>query len=270
MINNIDIAYDEYKNKPLFSWIDINVTELCNRQCKFCPRNDPYIYPNQNLFISLKLCKKISKELKKINYKGGVSICGHGEPLLHSNIIEIISIFKNFYTILSTNSDLLDENLIKKLFTKDLTILSINLYNNGDKIEYYKDIFIKNNIKSDKVIIRKRWNPNNTIITNRAGILKSKNNIIIENNPCFYLAYSMQIDWNGDILLCIQDFNKKIKFGNLYVDSLLKIWFDSDMKKYRKKLLKGDRDIYPCKNCDTDGKIKGGLHSKMWNEIYDN
>ena len=28
-------------NIPLFSWIDINITELCNRKCVFCPRINP-------------------------------------------------------------------------------------------------------------------------------------------------------------------------------------------------------------------------------------
>ena len=36
------------ENTPLFSWIDINITELCNRKCVFCPRINPEIYPNLN------------------------------------------------------------------------------------------------------------------------------------------------------------------------------------------------------------------------------
>ena len=31
----------------------------------------------------------------------------------------------------------------------------------------------------------------------------------------------MTIDWNGDILVCMQDWNKKIKFGNIQANSLL-------------------------------------------------
>ena len=29
-----------HDGKPLFSFIDINPTELCNRTCVFCPRHD--------------------------------------------------------------------------------------------------------------------------------------------------------------------------------------------------------------------------------------
>ena len=52
------------KERPLFSWIDINLTELCNRKCIFCPRVDEAIYPNQRLHITEKLIQKILDELK--------------------------------------------------------------------------------------------------------------------------------------------------------------------------------------------------------------
>ena len=38
---------------PLFSWVDLNPTELCNRRCVFCPRKDDTFYPNQNLHVDL-------------------------------------------------------------------------------------------------------------------------------------------------------------------------------------------------------------------------
>ena len=32
----------------------------------------------------------------------------------------------------------------------------------------------------------------------------------------------MTIDWNGDVLVCMQDWNKKIKFGNIQANTLLR------------------------------------------------
>ena len=54
-----------YNDKPLFSFIDINPTELCNRTCEFCPRFDPKIYPNQNLHMDIDIANKIREELEK-------------------------------------------------------------------------------------------------------------------------------------------------------------------------------------------------------------
>ena len=52
------------EDRPLFSWIDINITELCNRKCIFCPRVDPDKYPNQNINMSIDLAKNIGSQLE--------------------------------------------------------------------------------------------------------------------------------------------------------------------------------------------------------------
>ena len=38
-----------YAGFPLFSFIELNINELCNRVCPFCPRANPEKYPNQNI-----------------------------------------------------------------------------------------------------------------------------------------------------------------------------------------------------------------------------
>ena len=37
--------------------IEINLTELCNRKCVFCPRVDPKIFPNRKKKDILKILK---------------------------------------------------------------------------------------------------------------------------------------------------------------------------------------------------------------------
>ena len=50
----------ELESGPLFSWVDINPTELCNRTCSFCPRGIDY--PNQNLHITEEVIEKAKKD----------------------------------------------------------------------------------------------------------------------------------------------------------------------------------------------------------------
>jgi MoaA/NifB/PqqE/SkfB family radical SAM enzyme len=91
---------------PLFTWLDINPTELCNRKCDFCPRGDGASYPNQNLNISLNLCKKINNELIALNYQGAVVLSGYGEPMLHPKLVEMICILgNNIHLEMVTNGD---------------------------------------------------------------------------------------------------------------------------------------------------------------------
>ena len=82
LVNEVQII----DNKPLFSSLDINITELCNRKCVFCPRVNENEYPNQNLNIDLGLINKISEELINLNYQGEIVISGFGEPTLNKDL----------------------------------------------------------------------------------------------------------------------------------------------------------------------------------------
>ena len=35
-----------YKKKPIPSWIELSIIDVCNRTCSFCPKSDPKVAPN--------------------------------------------------------------------------------------------------------------------------------------------------------------------------------------------------------------------------------
>ena len=259
---------------PLFSWIDINPTELCNRKCEFCPRKDPAEYPNQNLNIPVELCKKIADELRNYDFKGGVIFSGHGEPLLHKDIVSLVRAFgTDIHTEVVTNGDKLNEALLRELFEAGLDILLVSMYDGPHQVDYFEKMFKKVGVSSDKYVLRDRWYgvkaDYGVKLTNRGGTVKEGyQEDVNEDRPCYYTHYSLQIDWNGDVLLCVQDFNKKIKFGNIYAQSLMEIWKSDAITKYRKRLSKGSRAIYPCNCCNVNGTLHGCNHAKLWDEIY--
>ena len=87
------------------------------RRCEFCPRKDPTEYPNQNLNMDIRLARKIAEELKEYQYKGGVMLCGYGEPLLNQEIAKLVGVFgQEIHTELATNGDKLCESLVTGLF----------------------------------------------------------------------------------------------------------------------------------------------------------
>jgi radical SAM protein with 4Fe4S-binding SPASM domain len=88
-------------------------------------------------------------------------------------------------------------------------------------------------------------------IVNRAGFLfdyESKN----RNKPCLQPYGQAVINWEGDVLLCCNDYYAKYTFGNLKEISLLESWNNVRFKKYRKILLEkgGRQKIDLCRNCD--------------------
>ena len=89
-----------YENFPLFSFIELNINELCNRKCPFCPRVNPKIYPNQNIHMDIEIVRIIAKQLKKLNFTGIVNISGTGEPVLTKYIVDIVKEFEYYWQLI--------------------------------------------------------------------------------------------------------------------------------------------------------------------------
>ena len=260
-----------HDNTPLFSWIDLNPTELCNRTCEFCPRVDSSLYPNQNLNISLDLCKKINNELKDLNYKGGLVLSGYGEPMLHPELIKMVKILGDeVHLEMVTNGDKLTTQIIQELFESGLNVMVVSMYDGPHQVDAFKKIFEEAKVSEDSYILRDRWysieEDYGVKLTNRAGVATEGEQSDVDlHRPCHYPFYSIMVDWNGDVMLCVQDWNKKVKMGNIASSSLLGVWQSSGFKKYRNMLKKGNRILAPCNQCNTNGTLHGANHLRSWN-----
>ena len=129
-----------FEGSPLFSWLEINPTELCNRTCTFCPRVDPDDYPNQNLNMTVDLAKKIADELLALDYQGSVAFSGYGEPLLTPNIEKIINQFGDINVEVVTNGDPLNKKMIKDLYAAGLNTIVVSLYDGPFQVDEFKKL----------------------------------------------------------------------------------------------------------------------------------
>ena len=266
----VDIV-QEKDGTPLFSWIDINVTELCNRKCVFCPRADSDFYPNLNLHMSIELATKIADELESIGYEGSVVFSGYSEPTLCPHFEDIIRIFpKTVRLELVTNGDNLSSEDFLRMYKAGIDHFVVSLYDGEHQVGKFKDIFAAASLDKNAYTLRDRWHTAEDAyglkLTNRAGAIDIGDQPeVVLTNPCNYPACSMTLDWNGDVLLCIQDWSKKVKFGNVATQSLMEIWKSSALHKYRMRLLRGDRNCAPCNKCNADGTLHGFNHKIAWN-----
>ena len=51
-------------------------------------------------------------------------------------------------------------------------------------------------------------------------------------------------------------------------ENIFEIWTGKILTQYRKRLLKGKRDLSPCNSCNAQGTLLGQTHAKIWREIY--
>ena len=255
---------------PLFSFVELNVNELCNRTCIFCPRHDPKEYPNQNLHMSLDLAEEIANQLSGINFDGIVNISGTGEATLTKHLSEIVQKFgdKKIHIELVTNGDKLKPKLIESLYNAGLQQMVVSMYDGPEQIKHFENLFKESNVGDNYYTLRDRWYDEEEdyglLYTNRAGSMGDKL-LSPHERPCYYTHYSTYIDWNGDVLLCCQDMYNRTKiFGNVLEKKLVDIWIDKKLIDYRKKLSVGKRVLSPCDNCTANGMVFGDKHSKLW------
>ena len=276
---------DKKFNSPfdsVFS-VEINITELCNRKCVFCPRVDPDVYPNRKLFIQEKTIDRIINELIRLDYKGKVSFSGFGEPLLNKNFCNILKKFRdnlpNIFLETNTNGDFLTSKKLKELFNSGLNKLYWNLYDGPEQIEFSKEIIKQSEIDPSLILFRPHWkncdeNEWGLILNNRAGSVDIESiSILPLKQKCNLPFYKMFIDYNGDILTCCNDWMRKRVIDNVFNNNLDEIWFNESLNSLRLKLSKNDRNIEPCKNCNVDGLFSGEssymfLMEKINEEIY--
>ena len=263
-----------HKGVPIPSWIELSLIDVCNRSCSFCPKSDPKIAPDTYQKMSMLLINKLTQNLKEINYKGSVVLCGYGEPMLHKNIFEICNkLAEASFVEVVTNGDTLKPSIILKLYNSNVNKLLISLYDGPEQVTKFKKMREKSGVPEDFMILRERWfGPDKDFglkLTNRTGTI----DLGIQDDVktftyCNYPSYSVLIDWNGDVFLCPQDWQRRITTGNIMQSELFDIWTDKAITKYRKNLLEGKRCNSPCSECNAEGTVLGGLAADAWRQIY--
>lgn len=271
---------------PLFSFIELNINEICNRVCPFCPRANPEKYPNQNIHMSVDLANNIAGQLADIDFTGIVNISGTGEPLLTKHVVDIVKEFgdRGIHTEIVTNGDMLvrknGPELIERLYSAGLKQFVVSMYDGPEQVESFNTLFSDCGIDNNLYSLRDRWYDESEdyglLYTNRAGnigfehLSDTAKKKLMESgkSACFYTHYSMMIDWNGDALLCCQDmYNRTVKFGNVKDKSLIDIWTDAKLMEFRNKLKNGERSLSPCSNCNANGQVFGGKHVEQWKKL---
>lgn len=247
--------------------VEMNITELCNRKCVFCPRVDPKVYPNRNLHMHEGTVASVASELNRLGLMSRISFSGFGEPLLHPRFAELIAtarLYTNNTIECNTNGDKLTPAKIKELFEAGMTWLYVNMYDGPEQIPLFQSMFREAGEKRYK--LRPHWIESHGLtLNNRSGTLAGHN---AAKGRCHYPFYKMLVDWNGDVLFCSNDWGRKIKVGNVLERGLREIWLSPRMKEIRLELSNGDRSRDPCNACSVAGTLSGKPSHDLLMEHY--
>jgi radical SAM protein with 4Fe4S-binding SPASM domain len=272
---------------PLPAWIEVSPCEMCNRRCAFCPKADHDRFPNQPLAMPPSLYRKMARELKELDYQGTIVLAGYGEPMLSRSIYDMVDVFSQVARVeLVTNGDVLDEDSATRLLSgtrwrscwpkrggaAGIDVVLVSMYDGPGQVDYFNQIFHNVGAPEGTYVLRERWQGADqdfgVKLTNRAGTVTAGNQPTVPDCLCHYPAYSMMVDWNGDVLLCAQDWNRRVKAGNLASQTVLEVWDSPTLRKYRQGLAHGRKGLTPCSGCNAAGTLHGAKHAEAWQRYY--
>jgi len=277
----------------MFKKIYVEITNVCNLNCEFCPVTD-----RKKEFISIENFEQIIQRIHK--YTNLVCLHVKGEPLLHKELEDILEVLEkyNLKANITTNGTLIKEklNIIKNsnaVRQINFSIHSIMKNRNLDK-EYLNDILESvEELKENIIISYRLWNlqtikeneVNNEIIKEieryydiqnlkqqlkENEFFKVNENIfinqdteftwpdinkenIIEYGRCLALKEQIGILVDGTVVPCCLDNNGDIPLGNILEETLEDI-----LKKPQSITIKNnfENSILTCKLCKTCGFLK--------------
>lgn len=276
----------------MFKKIYIEITNICNLKCKFCPDTN-----RSKEYMSVENFEKIIKKIH--TYTNLVCLHVKGEPLLHNDLEKILKILEKYKlkANITTNGTLIKNklNILKKSKAVRQINVSLHSITQNDILyrEYLKDIFESVEKLKDVIISYRLWNLqtikendiNNEIIKeienyykvrnlkeslSQNEFIKIKDNMfinqdieftwpdinqenIIEQGKCLALKEQIAILVDGTVVPCCLDNNGDIKLGNILDESLEEILNNPKSIEIKKNF---ENKIVTHKLCKTCGFLK--------------
>ena len=257
----------------LFNTISIEISSLCNRKCAWCP----VAYntrPDERMAGDV--LARILADLKAVDYAGRVELYIYNEPTRElAYLTTVISLVRNALPkaciMIATNGDYLrGTGNIMQLYAAGLNQLLINCYTKGlydrrkkwvdampDSIKRDSGVYANTGPRSRIIDIVDKHDPDNFgagvfKLVNRAGGIPQFMPALTKPavRMCVKPFRILNINWNGDALICCMDYHGKVKIGNVAAHGVVGLWEHPVMQAYRRKLYVKNRDMLLCRECD--------------------
>lgn len=243
------ISSDNFKTYRMPRQVEIETNSRCNRACTICPRSTT---KKEEGAMEMWLLKKILTELKNERFSGRISPVFYNEPTIDPNIEQIIREMRAYLPsakiLLYTNGSTADSELYSELSDAGVDLFNVscfegNLEKDGKKItSTIKELpdYLKNKIRFR--VLRAT-----NILSNRGGLVRVPR--ANRKRVCVRASVNCVIAFNGDVLLCCNDYLGEYVLGNLKEKSLKEIWNSPEVVELHRELRGGyfRKDI--CKKC---------------------
>ena len=244
--------YECNRRFPLFQQVLLETRTDCNGHCSFCP----HAFNKKPLHIMKWNCfTTIIDQLVEIGYNGRVALMVSNEPLLENRLVKMVRYAKHrsprLFLDVTSNGRLLTLEKVDELFDAGLDNLNVNDYR-SDRDKYPERM--TGNIA--RVAEAYGNNPKLTIqfrrtderLPNYGGNIPQVLNVP-DLGFCNFPFRKVVVAYNGDVLLCCNDFMYNTEFGNIMQKRIDQCWNDPRLDAIRFVLLEGHR-VGLCGRCN--------------------
>ncbi len=272
----------------------MELTNFCNLKCIMCNFHSPSLENHEKRpkgFMDTDLAKEILDQIGRLGVDTWVALHGAGEPILHRDLIEILTHagkYKNIKCGFLTNAMLLDREVSKDILQTGIAWIGFSIDGmNKQCFEKYRlgsdfDRIVEN-VLGFLELLRQSQKRVKTFVNmtvqqemqmeiedfidfwlarvDEVAIspcrpIGSRKNVLVEptipRQPCYMLYEMMVIFWDGEVGLCCEDWFNSIKLGNLKKYSIDAIWYGKAMEKIRNLHEKGQYyKIALCRDCNS-------------------
>jgi len=288
IIENILKVFSKQKPlnvRPYPSLVLLEVTNACNLKCRMC-----FIYGEdvkkrrETGFMKKDVWQAAIDEMGSWGADLTLDLHGAGEPLLHPELFEIISLAKgkkNLSTGFLSNATLLTKEKAQAVIETGVDWIGFSVdgaqrevfeyYRKGallaeveENIEYLLSIRISQkpsvyinmvcHLEADIELFLNRWQGKvDTIMLSIKRLNdKKKNRPVSLEKPCHLLYQQLIMGWDGTTALCCEDFCCDYRTGKFPELSLFDIWHGNLFNNARLLHEKGNaRKIDLCRYCDS-------------------
>ena len=260
----------------MFNRIYIEITNICNLNCDFCPHTD-----RLKKSMTLEEFERVILKIK--DYTNYIYLHVKGEPLMHKELDGILKIASkyNLNVNITTNARLLKEKLdiINNNKVRQLNI-SLHSFNSLDEIKEllnvldninnsYISLRLWNNKDNSKIydILEKHY-PNNSLLVNEKIYLDKdilfewpdiKRKVITTCGTCKGAKRQIAILVDGTVVPCCLDNDGIINLGNIFDSTLEEILSTKRYKDMKEGFNNNKLTEELCQKCGYRERFKRGV-----------
>lgn len=194
---------------------------------------------------------KLIYELAGIGFSGTLSPHFYGEPLLDKRLEKFIAHTRErlpkVYIELFTNGDFLTGERFGKLVEAGVDVFRVTQHDDKQP-EHITDLLDSLKGKNDKSRLCLINFEDGEALYNRGGLMEVDN----PASMIFCNLTTVTINYEGNVVLCCQDYFSRHTFGNIETESVVDIWSKREFKVLRDRIKCGDWPLEICEKCAVE------------------